>query len=192
MHIWKEIHLGEEGTRYVQDSLQQGEGLCARLLNLPLYDGVVFSPLPEGVSVTRAQDFDTGGLCSRSLTKVWLAEHIVNLCRTASNGLYIFQDIWARPDNPFASLKRGARLTTSKEVYFSSRCSSIDDAGVVEAFDAISSFLFVGAFSDIPSDFRWPSEVGVVGEDFIDIIANNTREIYISAYDQEGLVIWRR
>jgi hypothetical protein len=58
-----EIELGIAGLKYFQDTLKGERGLCRALRELPIESGSVIAPLPEGTTLQRALQFDSGVLC---------------------------------------------------------------------------------------------------------------------------------
>jgi hypothetical protein len=67
-----------------------------------------------------------------------------------------------------------------------------NEASVAEAVGAVASFLLVGAFVHYPlTAAQLPADL-TVGDTLLRDLAANTTELYVSAYDRESYVIWRR
>ena len=60
----------------------------------------------------------------------------------------------------------------------------------MNAIQEISSFLLIGILVNIKNISTNLSDSLFVSDNFIDDLAKNTREIYVTAYDQEGIVVW--
>jgi hypothetical protein len=56
---------------------------------------------------------------------------------------------------------------------------------------AVTSYLFVAFFSRINMQYDTLPSDHIVEEHFIIEIARSTKEVFVGAYDQEGLVVWR-
>jgi hypothetical protein len=185
------VVLGKDGISYVETCLRQGTGLCERVLRLPLVNGEAFAPLPKYTSIERAKSFEIGGLLSRRDSTLWLAKHIKSLYQNDSPGTWIVQDIWAKPSDPAVLRSYLNIFLQAENVYYFIGKSDTSFNHVQSIFRSTSSFLFVAFFSRTSIDL---SEIGAdrrVSESLICKIAKTVEEIFVGAYDQEGLIVWR-
>lgn len=185
-----EIDLGKEGIEYVEDCLRQGTGLSRKILSLPLQSGRAFAPLPTNTSVDRARSFEAGGLLSWRDTLDWLARHVQAEWRRDPEGTLVLQDVWgARPTDEAVQRTKVRKFFDAENVYYYVEASEQQIEDIVRE---TSSFLVVGVFAHFPvgrANLRPP---GIVAKSFIDRLARTTEEILVTAYDREGLVLWRR
>lgn len=186
----KEIDLGEAGLKYVASYLKRETGLCSRISRGPERGGDVFAPLPAGTSRERALQFEAGGLLSWRETCVWFERELEQLSGRSDNGSLVFQDVWAKQQDPVWGEHDGLFFDRSG-VYYVIGPHDFNAAAISLAVRQIISFRFVAVFTnfnlraaDIPPN-------RVVAETLIDEIAHGAEEVFISAYDQEGLVVWR-
>lgn len=188
----REIDLGAAGAVYLASALGQAAGLSARLAELPLSSGRIFAPLPKGVGAGRAANFDAGGLLERRHSCEWLANHLRQLWTVDTGGTFILQDIWAKPSDPAVRRTGPKKFFSGTEVYYFVEPADRECDALQQALSAAASFLLVGVFSghsvrksDLPPDLRLSHEV-------LADLAGAAREIFVTAYDQEGFVVWRR
>src|ERR1051325_6938002 len=70
-------NLGEAGNRCVKYWVDLGQGYCPYLRNLPIMEGQTCAPVPAGVSETRIEMLETGGMFPDGLDmEDWRLEHI--------------------------------------------------------------------------------------------------------------------
>jgi hypothetical protein len=184
------VPLDQEGITYVEICLQQGSGLCEKARNLELANGQVFAPLPKNTNLKRALSFSTGGLMSRHNVNAWLEKHVRSLWHCWPSGTLVIQDIWAKSSD---LVVRNSNLKTffqqDGNVYFF--CEKDNAESVQRTVSATASYLFIAFFSRYSMSSVVRPFDRVVGEDVINEIARNTQEIFVGAYDHEGLVVWR-
>src|SRR5690242_14066961 len=175
-----------DGIRYVEACLRQGMGISSKILQLGLDNGEVYAALPEGTSLERATSFDVGGLMSRRDAIAWFAEHVDNLWRIEGTGTLVIQDVWVRSNAPAVQMSTVKKFFNDTEVYYFLEKGDCEWPSINAAIGAVVSFLFIATFSrypirsdDLPAD-------GIVTESVVDEIARAAREVFVSAYDQEG------
>jgi hypothetical protein len=185
--------LGVAGVQYVVQNLDQHAGLAPALLKVLPSGGTTFAPLPEGVRLARATEFRTGGLLRRKDTLTWLGQHVAALAGAAPHAAFVVQDAWGvRPGDPAAAKITEEHFFNGIATHYFVRKAEIDPESVEAVFCAGSSFLVIGAFARI--DIA-PSDIPInhaVGDSFVNNLASHVQEIYISAYDGEGVVVWQR
>jgi hypothetical protein len=184
-----EIDLGEEGKQYISSWFRGGTGLCSKI---PLErGGDVFAPLPAGTPRERALQFKVGGLTSWRETCVWFERHLEQLSDRTGDGSLVFQDVWAKPQDPARGFD-GLFFDRSSGVYYVLGAHEINAAAISLTMRRIKSFLLVAVFckcSFRPADLSSP---GILDETLIDEMANNAQEVFVTAYDREGMVVWVR
>jgi hypothetical protein len=188
-----EVSVDGEGLGYLKSILEQGTGMCTQLLKLPLENGSIFSPLPEGTSVQRAKQFSTGGIMKMREMRHWLATHLKSLSKRFPTGTILLQDIWAKPSDPIVRSAKSGILLTKGEVYYYLKADECDEELVSLATRDVTSFFLVGAFTHWPAcSTKIPLGEHAADESAIKCAAEGAEEIFVGAYDQESLVVWRR
>jgi hypothetical protein len=186
----QQMKLGEEGLAYVASCLTGELGLCSRLSRLLARGGDVFAPLPAGISRERALQFNAGGLMSLSETHVWFARELEQLSGRTENGSLVFQDVWFRPEDPVRGGYDGVFFDQSC-VYYVLGPHEINAAAISRTMRRLRTFQLVAVFSSFTVRAMDVAPTRVVAETLIDEIADGAQEVFLSAYDEEGLVVWR-
>jgi hypothetical protein len=186
-----ERSLGLKGVEYVKSCLQQGTGMCSLLLPM-VVGGWAFAPVPTGTDQRRAEKFQVGGLMPRQKMKVWLIEHLEGLCQTEPQSTVVFQDVWAAPTDPAIRSTTSNKLLTDRNVYYFIEARGFLPSLVERALSELTSYLLVGVFThfgikstELLKDHRTTEAV-------IADAVREMEEIFVGAYDQEGIVVWRR
>src|SRR5258707_1026091 len=143
-----EIPLGDEGIAYVESCLQQGTGLCSRVLETSFKNGKAFAPLPENTNLERAKKFSVGGLITRRDTKLWLADYIRGFRHAAEVGGLVFQDVWAKPSDVRVRNFVPRPFFHGENVYYYLDGEAANIYSVTEVFRAIKSYLLIAMYSD--------------------------------------------
>ena len=189
-----EINLGEEGLDYVASCLRGWTGLCSRIPSEVERGGDVFAALPVGTPRERALQFKTGGLMSWGETCVWFEHELEQLSGRTDNGSLVFQDLVARPQDPALKKYDGGGLffDRSSSVYYVLGPHDINGAAISLTMRQVHSFLLVALFCNFSFSAGDVPTTRILDENLIDEMANNALEVFVSAYDREGLVVWRR
>jgi hypothetical protein len=187
----KEMNLGEEGLAFVVSSLTGELGLCSKLAKQLERGGDVFVPLPAETSRQRALQFNAGGLMSMRETYAWFARELERLSGRTEKGSLVFQDVWFRPDDPVRGGYDGVFFDQSC-VYYVLGPHEINAAAVSRTVLRLRTFKLVAVFSNFSFRAADVPPNRVVAETLIDEIAYGAQEVFISAYDEEGLVVWRK
>lgn len=192
-----EIDLGEEGLHYVASCLTGERGLSSKIANELKQGGDVFAPLPVGTSRQRALEFETGGLTTRRETYAWFARRLEQLTGGSPAGSLVFQDVWMNqrdvleyPQN-FAKAE-GVLFLDQSSIYYVLDLEDLNATTLSAAVRRIKSFKFVAVFSNFHFRAADIPPTRVVAEPLIEAIAHSAQEVFVSAYDIEGLVVWRR
>jgi hypothetical protein len=187
-----EFSLGDIGTRYVESCLRQGVGLCSKFHDLSHIGGESYTPLPDGVSSDRAKKFDTGGLLSKRTTEAWFVGRVQQLFRSNADGSLIFQDVWMNRTDGNARHSTTIKFLNESSVYYLLKGDDVDLYAVRAAMREIRSFLFVAFFSNYAISGSDLASDNSVSNNVMNDLAVGVREVFVSAYDQEGLVNWRK
>jgi hypothetical protein len=192
MRTMNEIRLGQEGIEYVRSCLRQGSDLCTKILELTLVDGEAFAPVPDDISLKRLKQFNVGGLLSRKEMVDWLTRHLKGLFHNNATGTFVLQDVWAKPED-VAGVTSGARKFFHEEnVYYFLGHGDLKQHHIAETLREVRSYLIVAIFARLELPLHQIIPGGRVSNGLITDLAKATREVFVSAYDQEGLVVWRK
>lgn len=187
----KEISLGEEGKAYISSWFTGGTGLSSRIPRQLEQGGDVFALLPAGTTRERALQFETGGLLSWRETCTWFDHEIEQLSSHADKGSLAFQDVWFGPQDAVGGGFDGAFFDQSS-VYYILGAHEMNAAAISRTMLKIRSFLLVAVFCNLSFRAADVPATRVLDETLIDAMANNAQEVFVSAYDYEGLIVWRK
>jgi len=184
-----DISLGEVGLAYMCSVLRQCSGAALRLVDIVSKSGKVFAPLPPGTSRERAQQFEIGGISSRTNAFDWM----FNSLATKRDGTLILQDIWAQPSD--LAVRRPtveSYVSDGRHVYYFLPSFLLSPSRLANLLRQISSFQMVGFY--ISDGFKLTFEQRrqhYAPAEYFDRLTPLTTTIYISAYDQESWVVWQ-
>jgi len=184
-----EIDLLLAGAAYVESRLQQGTGLCSDLLARFTANDRFFAPAPSGTSLERAQEFETGGLMLRDKMKKWLAGYLQTM-RRSMGAAVVFHDVWAKPEDFEGDNPSTPRFFADGNVYYYMNRDIYDVDSVSKGLEQITSYLMVGAI--VSSKIVGKIDGEIADARLVEEIAHNAQSVFVSAYDQEGLVVWER
>lgn len=187
----KRIDLGQSGIAYLAKCLRGERELSGKLSRIVGQGGVSIAFVPDDTPLPRVMDFESGGLIARSASIAALADHIQSSPILRNDDLLIVHDVWSKPDDHDFLPPLPLRLFRSASgAYSYARRSELNRDTLKDAANWPTSFSFVGAVTRCPA-FDLQAHA-VVPESLIDALADGAREVYVSAYDQEGFVIWQR
>jgi hypothetical protein len=189
MNDIKEFPLGEDGLKYIEACLEN-KGICTNLRRLPLAEGKVYAVLPEHTDPVRVGKFSEGSNLGINPYD-WLAKHVSKLSALHPNGTFVVHHVWgASPGDPgLKDWELDNILFNQTDTYNFAHATDVIN---IERAMHTSSFLFVGIFTEFPIEESQLTADRFVSDDLIDKLAQHTLEIYVSAYDAESFVIWRR
>ncbi|HVA13443.1 MAG TPA: hypothetical protein VNF99_09355 [Stellaceae bacterium] len=189
-----ELPLGQVGLNYVRSSLESETSFCREMLPFVMKRGTVFAVIPEGTSASRAMQFDTGGLVRTRFTDRWLVERMLSACRAHPEGVLVFDQPWGRRKRDrVVTAQKAPEFFHDDFVYHFVEAKDADEARIDTAMSSIGGFLFVAAFSLYPFvASKLPADLTVQDDQAIRNIVAQTQEVYISAYDHESYVVWRK
>lgn len=186
-----EIPLGPAGLEYLKSCLSQGGGLSELMQERVARDGEAFALVPAETEQDRLEKFNEGGLMSRSSMKAYLLSFVQKELSANPDLSFIVQDIWSDPSDPrdFQTGKVNVFFSYPLGVYFSVESKNACSDNILKCIDSSSSFLFISVISEL----SWQDSMlsSIVSVDFLNSVAEKTTHLFVSAYDQEGLVIWR-
>src|SRR5262249_13814010 len=149
--------------------------------------------VPVGTTLNRALEFEHGGLISARGVRDWIVQHIVHLCQTTPDSTVLFEDKWGgRKGEKAVMAGTETQSFHDKVVNYFVEGRKANAASVAKAASAAASFLLVGAFTRYPlAAAQLPTDLTIDDAVMRDLAAN-TVELYVSSYDRESYLIWRK
>jgi hypothetical protein len=188
----KEVGLGQAGIDYLLEWLKGAGGLSTALAKAVNDGGTVFAPVPDDVTLDRAKQFNAGGLMRDFYASAWFASHLSSLCRSNPGSVVIFQDSWVEPNFPAVAKSNLNKFFHGSTVYYFLDCKSINASSLDQAIHTMSSFLFIAAFVEFPLSAQDIPADRYVSDQLVGRLAQSTQEVFVGAFNQEGLVVWNR
>ena len=144
--------------------------------------------LPESTSIESVVDYEDGGITSRESSISWLVEKMQRFLNQEKDRVIIFQDAFAKKEDPYIQKSNLHILTYRDEVYFAIFENKAQDSEYVkETLIKADSHFMVGIMSSLP-EFHLPLE-GELNMDVITILARSTEHVIVSAFDEEGYIL---
>jgi hypothetical protein len=192
MSMLKSVILGDEGVRYVQSRLKEGGALSQLAQNLVSTDGgVCFAPLPEHVSLERARQFETGGVMTRRMQLEWIKNRMLSFCGKGDKNLLVFEDqVLRRGDKGVSDIPSNI-FYYRDEVYYYIECLDVSGNRVEGALREVRSFRSI-SFLIERCDNQYLETGCTLDRAMLDKMAEKVSEIFVSAFDQEGVLVWSR
>jgi hypothetical protein len=192
----QELPLGRDGLQYVLSSLKGAgrfaDALAAEVALIPTAAGNVIAPLPVGVALSRALDFDTGGIIQGPGAKSWLAARVAALCEAHGGGTFVAVDTVAAPSDPHVARRMVDKFFYDGRVQYFASCADWNESSLDGIHRAVASFLFIAAFTTYPLSMPGVPADHAVDDRLIARLAPGVQAVFISAYDQESFVVWQR
>jgi hypothetical protein len=196
MTALEELPLGRDGLQYVLSSLKGARrftaALMAEITASPAPANSVFAPVPQGTTLSRATDFDTGGLMYMNQSMDWLGGRVSMLCKAHGGGTFIALDSVRSPSDPHVHEETVDDFFYDDRVQYFVGCANLNAASVEGVFRAVASFHFVAAFTTYPLSAREVPADYTVDESLIARLTAGVQAVFIGAYDQESFVVWQR
>jgi hypothetical protein len=188
----KLFELGKSGVDYVRDFLNDGSGYCETLTKLQIEEGKVYSPLPANLQMEKALNFNIGYLKSPvSIINEWLVSHILEMAAQYPNSMLILQDFLLKESDMGWNGRAECEYYSEGKVYYIVPAIIMSREKILEAIHARGSSYLFGVFaergfpkSEIEQWYQIPAFS-------VHSAAKTTCEIFVSAYDDEGVVMWR-
>jgi len=192
----KELPLGRDGLQYVLSSLNGArrfaDALTAEITASPAAANSVFAPVPVDTALSRATNFDTGGLMPGYHAMEWLGGRLSMLCKAHGGGTFIALDTVQSPSDPHIHEGTVDMFFYDGLVQYFVGCADLSDGSLDAVFRSVASFHFIAAFTTCPlSTADLPADL-VVDDRLIARLATGVQAVIIGAYDQESFVVWQR
>lgn len=182
-----ETPLGAAGVSFIRDVLDGETGLAGALAQLDFGKGETFAYLPRGMPREEVMAFQHGHLIGFEHAYDWIARR--NFLRSEPNTI-IIHDQWMSGSN-FQLLKlMPFELRTPAERYFVLHGRSMTRECLDTACH-VPTTNFIGAAVNLSGEAVW-TLLQAGDPDSLRVIIDNTREIFINAYDEESFVLWTR
>ena len=188
----RQLSLGDEGLTFMQACLSEG-GKLSQIAQTVLSSrkGSCFTPVPEHVGYERALEFETGGLMPRRIHLDWIQDRVLSFCGRDRKSLFVVEDqVLRRGDKSVTELPVNF-FYVQDAVHFFVECKSANLGRVEAALSEVRSFRFV-AFLIEGLDGLHLMRGSVLNDAMLGQIGERISEIFLSAYDQEGVVVWSR
>jgi hypothetical protein len=146
--------------------------------------------LPAHVTLERALQFEAGGVMFGGEQFDWVKDHMLSFCARGKQNLLIFEDqVWRRGDKGISDISSNM-FYYDNEVYYYIECGVVSGDKIVSASREVKSFLSISFLVNAHGLLLQRGRTIEIRE--LDEIAANVSEILVSAYDQEGVVVWSR
>lgn len=183
-----EIPIGELGKSYILSVFDRIPGVCAEAGASVSQQGDCYAVLPRGTPLSRAEQFEAGGVVTEQSSTKWLEERIAFYAAGGKKGVILVQDLWAQPSD---HLKRPPMFdwwTHDNEVYIWSEFGGASRSAVVELLREPISFKFAVFLVGNPE----LAESLKPGKGNVKEVAADVMELYVPAYDDESFIMWAR
>ena len=183
MTNFAQLDISTSGKNYLDRILADEGGLC-ELMRRPISClGAFFAVVPSGTPLTRAQQFDSGGLVSARAGEDELIKRLVK--RT---GVFVVQDSWAPPEH-YQKIRFPANVCVrDAKNYLWTELTAESPAAIRACWGEPIVFQYAGFLID---DTNAAQQLRT-GSASIEDMASHVTEIYAPAYDQESFVMWVR
>lgn len=199
---------------FIRQRLKSGKTLSKLLLEYCNIDaGMKFTFLPNGVSDSSCLDFCSGGIFTFDLnaaitfddkkgkawkiiavqtTEVKLIETITKYLNADPNRIMVVEDALALATDAFLLNKKTQYFFHNDEVYH--KVESKDDHSFLQATVRRISFIPTSiCVLGSTKGFDYLGEVGTqLPKSVLEILAKNTMQIIVGAYDGEGYIFWEK
>jgi hypothetical protein len=183
-----EHDLGSDGVAYLRKYLNWG-GLAEKALTLLLSHGRTFALLPQGTSLERARKFDVGGLSITSASKSYLARRFLGCPPANCEGTLIVQDTVAQANDLNISKSNEDKFFYENRIYYFLNAADFSEQSIADVIRGSRGFWVVGFLVACRVNREGILDQEVGEPTFADL-ANNIREVFVSAYDGESFVMW--
>ncbi len=183
--------LGATARSYVADALGSGKTLSQLVLrDCDLETGAITADLPKALPPESLADLRDGGIVSSEAARSALVARIVRFLSSSRGALVIFEDQLATPTDPITKKSPTKMVALGEELYHLLYHS---DANAFAAESTLSwqanAWQEIIFFSELAKPLSL-SCATQVSKDELELIAHNTVEICVSAFDGEGYAIW--
>lgn len=179
--------LGNDGIAFVKSELDQTGPLSLMVLKLFAYNGKSFAPLDEGSTLEEVKEFESGQWYPSVNIKKWVADYV--LADFGADSRFVFADPWYNAEDYKQWPPEGNYFFCESIPYFIPTAGSLYDM-LMQGSKEVKSYLYpvfvVNPVTKLPESGK------NVSLDYMAELAHNTKAILVSAYDQEGYVIWEK
>jgi len=210
--VLTEINFGPEAISYIRSILADGKTLAKQLTNLPLESGHVYAYLPNDVSPEAARKFESGGIIPLADDSVAEIQGIkivpvrthelgiesykrllsfISKYLHGSNCYAVFEDDSATPYDPWILSYQGPFFMYGSEVYHFLTSHTRD----TDTIAAVKSHAYSRLLIAVLTTVNGMPDIQIrenVTPQVLQVFADNTSHIIVSAYDGEGELIWSR
>ena len=207
-----ETSLGLPAQRFIQERLADGNTFAQEIAKrTQLAQGRIMTLLPSGVVPRSIEDFRTGGklpipptrewkgtqprdetllMIPVPNTNPWLAEKIRTYLSQANDRVCIIEDALKHPNDAVLHSLSTRYAIYKNEVYHLLLHEDARNDRILATLRAAQSIpTFIGSLS-IWRDGSQQPEGGVLSLEQLQLLAGNTEELFVGAYDGEGYLYW--
>ena len=189
----KELPLGQAGLDFVRSNIENETSFLRDVLRYSFHGGSAFAVVPETVDLKRALDFDPAFGISTKWPDAWLINRMIARCRANPQSVLVFDEPWGgRRGDPAVMRRTAPRFFHGNFVDHFVTADNASAQTIDTAMRAGGGFLFIAAFVEYPFTAGEMDADGAIDDALMQKLAENVRELYVSAYDQEGYVVWQR
>jgi hypothetical protein len=207
-----ETSLGVTAQHFIQRCLADGNTLAQLIAkHLELAQGRITTLLPRGIVPRSIEDFRTGGklpipptstwrgtqvrdetllMIPVLRTDSWLAEKIRTHLAHAKDRVCVIGDGLKRPRDPVLNSLSTHFAIHENEVYHVLVSEDARDDRIIQTLRTAHSIpTFIGFLTTWPGG-AMPAKGGALSTAQLELLAVNTEELFVGAYDGEGYLYW--
>lgn len=189
MEELEQIDVTTEGRRFFDYWFKDIGGLSSKVCPIIARHGEIRAIVPCGTSPKRALQFNAGGLTEVNLEQHWLAPHVHAKLKHSAKGVFVVQDLWARPEDVKSDAPPHFASDGGRSIhYFIEPQQYNPDALLAIEIATISMTTAMFIVENCEVDFA----DGSVDDRELLALAEGAHEVIIPAYDGESYLIWRR
>jgi len=191
MNNFVELNLGKAGLEFVQNSLNDWKGLAKDAASLPIQTGTAMALVPKGTSMERALQFSKCNIKVSHYEPNWFEDRFHRLMKEHQKCSFIVQDMASISTDDWVKKSDSPMFFHNKSIYYYLNRKDFRADKIVDLLYAypgshhVFGFFLKCGITDAIQKQDVPSET-------YKGILDNIVEIYVSAYDREGHVIWTR
>jgi len=183
------IPVGDAGRLFVTSMLDGMPGLCSEMIQSVQQTGAAYGIVPEGTSVSQAQQFYTGHLITGQSRSQWLTRHVRNKTLEGKRGMILIQDLFCGPDDHNKHPPQTNSFLSLGQFYFWEEFGPKQLPDLQLLLDQPTIPDGLAAF--LVEDPELSASL-LAGQTSLGYAAELITEIYVPAYDDESFVMWRR
>jgi hypothetical protein len=198
--IMREVELSKSAIEYVKSNMESTTGLASKIIELhrQVYRVITFASSENAPGEYANAEMALGDKSSHPAMYSWICRRIYVLFDEHPDGAIVVQDAWLKPADIklTTSIKKFAdalqfRADTDENIYYILRRNQFSPASLGVVLDAMGSMLEIVIFAScFVEEARSRGEASGLDRMRIDGLALNACEVFLSAYDHEGYVVW--